>query len=100
MVIMLAILERRRSGWLSTSTKELEDDDDIEKKAIVELDKVVVAIVSVTTGSNTIKKFNILWIQCWNKIAIKKISEDSRRIQQGRRRQREREKREVEEESY
>ena len=62
MVIMLAILERRRSGWLSTFTEELEVDDDVEEEAIVELVEVVVAIVLVTIGSDTMKKFSVLWI--------------------------------------
>ena len=61
MVITLAILERRRSGILSTFTEELEvDDDDVEEEAIVELVEVVVAIVSVTIGSDTMKKFSVL----------------------------------------
>ena len=56
MVITLAILERRRSGILSTFTEELEVDDDVEEEAIVELVEVVVAIVLVTIGSDTMKK--------------------------------------------
>ena len=57
MVITLAILERRRSGILSTFTEELEvDDDDVEEEAIVKLVEVVVAIVLVTIGSDTMKK--------------------------------------------
>ena len=57
MVITLAILERRRSGILSTFTEELEvDDDDVEEDAIVKLVEVVVAIVSVTIGFDTMKK--------------------------------------------
>ena len=60
MVITLAILERRRSGILSTFTEELEVDDDVEEEAIVELVEVVVAIVSVTIGSDTMKKFSVL----------------------------------------
>ena len=56
MVITLAILERRRSGILSTFTEELEVDDDVEEEAIVKLVEVVVAIVSVTVGSDTMKK--------------------------------------------
>ena len=56
MVITLAILERRRSGILSTFTEELEvDDDDVEEEAIVKLVEVV-AIVLVTIGSDTMKK--------------------------------------------
>ena len=57
MVITLAILERRRSGILSTFTEELEvDDDDVKEEAIVKLVEVVVAIVSVTIGSDNMKK--------------------------------------------
>ena len=62
MVIILAILERRKSGWLSTFTEELEENDDDEDAAIVELVativvEFVVAIVLVTDGSDTKKSF-------------------------------------------
>ena len=46
MVIILAILERRRSIF----TEELEVDDDVE---------AVVAIDSLTIGSDTMRKFSI-----------------------------------------
>ena len=45
---------------MSTFTEELEVDDDVEEEAIVELVEVVVAIVLVTIGSDTMKKFSVL----------------------------------------
>ena len=41
---------------MSTFTEELEVDDDVEEEAIVELVEVVVAIVLVTIGFDTMKK--------------------------------------------
>ena len=63
MVIMLAILESSRSGWLSILTKEFEENTEDEDAAIVELVVVaivelVVAIVSVTDDSDTMKSFD------------------------------------------
>ena len=60
MVIMLAILERRRSGWLSTFTEELEKDNDDVVEAIVEPvvpieDKAMVELV-VAIGFDTMMK--------------------------------------------
>ena len=65
MVIMLAILESSRSGWLSILTEELEENTEDEDAAIVELVvaaivEFVAAIVSVTDGSDTIKSFDTL----------------------------------------
>ena len=65
MVIMLAILESSRSGWLSILTEEFEEntEDEDEDAAIVELVAVaivelVAAIVSVIDGSDTMKSFD------------------------------------------
>ena len=60
MVIMLAILERRRSGWLSTFTEELEKDNDDVVEAIVEPvvpieDEAMVELV-VAIGFDTMMK--------------------------------------------
>ena len=59
---MLAILESRRSGWLSILTEEFEGNTEDEDAAIVELVtaaivELVAAIVSVTDGSDTMKNF-------------------------------------------
>ena len=58
MVIMLAILESRRSGWLRTLTEEFEENTEDEDVATVELIaaaivELVATIVSVTDGSDT-----------------------------------------------
>ena len=67
MVIMLAILESSRSGWLSLLTEEFEEnteyEDEDEDAAIVELVaaaivELVAAIVSVIDGSDTMKSFD------------------------------------------
>ena len=63
MVIMLAILESSRSGWLSLLTKKFEENTEDEDAAIVELVaativELVAAIVSVTDGSDTMKIFD------------------------------------------
>ena len=60
MVIMLAILERRRSGWLSTFIEELEEDNDDVEEAIVEPavpieDEAMVELV-VAIGFDTMMK--------------------------------------------
>ena len=60
MVIMLAILERRRSGWLSTFTEELEKGNDDVVEAIVEPvvpieDEAMVELV-VAIGFDTMMK--------------------------------------------
>ena len=60
MVIMLTILERRRSGWLSTFTEELEEDNDDVEEAIVEPvvpieDEAMVELV-VAIGFDTMMK--------------------------------------------
>ena len=65
MVIMLAILESSRSGWLSILTEEFEENTEDEDAAIVELVvaaivEFVAAIVLVTDGSDTIKSFDTL----------------------------------------
>ena len=65
MVIMLAILESSRSGWLSILTEEFEESTEDDEAAIVELVvaaivEFVVAIVSVVDGSDTIKSFDTL----------------------------------------
>ena len=57
---MLAILERRRSGWLSTFTEELEKDNDDVVEAIVEPvvpieDEAMVELV-VAIGFDTMMK--------------------------------------------
>ena len=58
MVIMLAILESRRSGWLRTLIEEFEENTEDEDVATVELIvaaivELVATIVSVTDGSDT-----------------------------------------------
>ena len=58
MVIMLAILESRRSGWLRTLIEEFEENTEDEDVANVELIaaaivELVATIVSVTDGSDT-----------------------------------------------
>ena len=58
MVIMLAILESRRSGWLRTLTEEFEENIKDEDAATVKLIaativELVAAIVSVTYCSDT-----------------------------------------------
>ena len=58
MVIMLAILESRRSGWLRTLTEEFEENIEDEDAATVKLIaativELVAAIVSVTYCSDT-----------------------------------------------
>ena len=58
MVIMLAILESRRSGWLRTLIEEFEENTEDKDVANVELIAVaivelVATIVSVTDGSDT-----------------------------------------------
>ena len=58
MVIMLAILESRRSGWLRTLIEEFEENTADEDVANVELIaaaivELVATIVSVTDGSDT-----------------------------------------------
>ena len=65
MVIMLAILESSRSGWLSLLTEEFEEniEDEDEDAPIVELVaaaivELVAAIVSVIDGSDTMKSFD------------------------------------------
>ena len=63
MVIMLAILESSKSGWLSILTKEFKENNEDEDAAIVELVVVaiielVAAIVSVTDDSDTMKSFD------------------------------------------
>ena len=65
MVIMLAILESSRSGWLSLLTEKFEEntEDEDEDAAIVELVaaaivELVAAIVSVIDGSDTMKSFD------------------------------------------
>ena len=65
MVIMLAILESSRSGWLSILTEEFEESTEDEDAAIVELVvaaivEFIAAIVLVTDGSDTIKSFDTL----------------------------------------
>ena len=62
MVITLAILESRRSGWLSILTEEFEENTEDKDAAIVELVataivELVAAIVLVTDGSDTMKSF-------------------------------------------
>ena len=64
MVIMLAILESSRSGWLSILTEEFDESTEDDEAAIVELVvaaivEFVVAIVSVT-DSDSIKSFDTL----------------------------------------
>ena len=66
---MLAILERRRSGWLSTFTEELEEDNDDVEEAIVEPvvpieDEAMVELV-VAIGFDTMMKLyysETLWM--------------------------------------
>ena len=58
MVIMLAILESRRSGWLRTLIEEFEENTEDEDVANVELIaaaivELVATIISVTDGSDT-----------------------------------------------
>ena len=58
MVIMLAILKSRRSGWLRTLIEEFEENTEDEDVATVELIaaaivELVATIVSVTDGSDT-----------------------------------------------
>ena len=58
MVIMLTILESRRSGWLRTLTEEFEENIEDEDAATVKLIaativELVAAIVSVTYCSDT-----------------------------------------------
>ena len=58
MVIMLAILESKRSGWLRTLIEEFEENTEDEDVATVELIvaaivELVATIVSVTDGSDT-----------------------------------------------
>ena len=58
MVIMLAILESKRSGWLRTLIEEFEENTEDEDVANVELIaaaivELVATIVSVTDGSDT-----------------------------------------------
>ena len=94
---MLAILESRRSGWLSILTEEFEGNTEDEDAAIVELVaaaivELVAAIVSVTDGSDTMKSFdtyrktqritrNTQW--------TRRIREEDRRTQRERERLRE-----------
>ena len=64
MVIRLAILERRRSGWLNTFTEELEEDNDDVEEAIVEpvvpIEEEAMVELVVANGSDTMKKCNTM----------------------------------------
>ena len=62
MVIMLAILESSRSGWLSILTEEFEESTEaaIVELVVATIVEFVVAIVSVVDGSDTIKSFDTL----------------------------------------
>ena len=90
MVIMLAILESSRSGWLSILTEEFEENTEDEDAAIVELVaaaivELVAAIVLVTDGSDTMKSFDTQKIHRitkktqWRRKTEKKIEEHTER---------------------
>ena len=76
MVIMLAILENRRSGWLSILIEEFEENTEDEDATIVEL--IAAAIVSVIDGSDTMKSFVTQRITKKNSMKKKNREEDRR----------------------
>ena len=85
---MFDIFESSNNGWFNTFIEGIED---VDEDAIVELEVAIVVLwVEINSGSDTMKRFLILWIS--NRIKSKTEKKTRRKISEDNVRERERER--------